>query len=136
VYGGLWTRLEDFRPAALDRALLAGRAARGLLMRGTVHTASAADFARFGAALSGELPGWVTPEIAEIATRVDGPVQEFCSVPRTGEELMGWLEREHGVENDGSNGIWYAVRIQARLDPPPGAGRWRGPDPNPNVVAP
>ena len=135
AYVGLWTRLEDFRPAALDRALLAGRAARGLLMRGTVHTASAADFARFGAALSGELPGWVTPEMAEIATRVAGPVQEFCSVPRTREELMGWLEREHGVENDGSNGIWYAVRIQARLAHAPESSRWRAPIHNPKFVA-
>lgn len=135
AYVGLWTRLEGFRPAALDRALLGGKAARGLLMRGTVHTASAADFVRFGAALSGELPGWVTPEMAEAATRVSDAVQEFCAVPRTREELMGWLEREHGVENDGTNGIWYAVRIQARLAHAPESSRWRAPIHNPKFVA-
>ena len=135
AYVGLWTRLEGFRPTALDRALLGGRAVRGLLMRGTVHTASAADFNGFGAALSGELPGWVTPEMAEIATRVAGPVREFCSVPRTRQELLDWLEREHGVENDGSNGIWYAVRIQARIAHAPESSRWRAPIHNPRFVA-
>jgi hypothetical protein len=135
AYVGLWTRLEGFRPAALDRALLGGRAARGLLMRGTVHTASTADFNRFGAALSGELPSWVTPEMEATAVRVAGAVREFCSVPRTRQELLDWLEREHDVENDGSNGIWYAVRIQARIAHAPESSRWRAPIHNPKFVA-
>jgi winged helix DNA-binding protein len=135
AYVGLWTRLEGFRPAALDRALLGGRAVRGLLMRGTVHTASTADFIGFGAALSGEPPGWVTPEMQEIATRVAGPLQEFCSVPRTRQEVLAWLEREHGVPNDGTNGIWYALRIESRIAHAPESSRWRAPIHNPKFVA-
>jgi hypothetical protein len=135
AYVGLWTRLEGFRPQALDRALLGGRAVRGLLMRGTVHTVSARDFGSFGAALAGEPPGWVTPELEQIAERVAGPLREFCSEPRTRSEVLGWLEREHGVANDGSNGIWYAIRLRARIAHSAEASRWRAPIHNPTFVA-
>jgi Winged helix DNA-binding domain len=134
-YVGLWTRLDGFRPQALDRALLARRAVRGLLMRGTVHTVSAGDFALFGAALAGEPPGWVTPEMEEIAERVAGPLREFCSEPRTREAVMDWLEREHGVANDGTNGIWYAVRLRARIAHSAEASCWRAPIHKPTFVA-
>ena len=134
-YVGLWTRLDGFRPHALDRALRSRRAVRGLLMRGTVHTVSAGDFAVFGGALAGEPPGWVTPQMEEIAERVAGPLREFCSEPRTREEVLGWLEREHGVPNDGTNGIWYAVRIAARIAHSADASRWRAPVHKPTFVA-
>jgi winged helix DNA-binding protein len=134
-YVGLWTRLDDFRPQALDRALLSRRAVRGLLMRGTVHTVSAGDFALFGAALAGEPPGWVTPEMEEVAERVAEPLREFCSEPRTREAVMDWLEREHGVANDGTNGIWYAVRLRARIAHSAEASRWRAPIHKPTFVA-
>nr|WP_291410954.1 winged helix DNA-binding domain-containing protein [Actinophytocola sp.] len=42
-YTGLWTRLVDFRPAALADALLERRVVRIALMRGTVHLVTAAD---------------------------------------------------------------------------------------------
>jgi winged helix DNA-binding protein len=132
---GLWARLDGFRPQALDRALLSRRAVRGLLMRGTVHTVSAGDFALFGAALAGEPPGWVTPEMEEVAERVTGPLRAFCSEPRTREAVMDWLEREHGVANDGTNGIWYAVRLRARIAHSAEASRWRAPIHKPTFVA-
>jgi hypothetical protein len=135
AYVGLWTRLESFQPQVLDRALLGGRAARGLLMRGTVHTVSARDFALFGAGLAGEPPGWVTPEMEEAASRVAGTLRDFCSQPRTRPEILDWLEREHGVPNDGSNGIWYAVRLRARIAHSAEASRWRAPIHNPTFVA-
>lgn len=135
AYVGLWTRLDGFRPAALDRALLSGRAVRGLLMRGTVHTVSAGDFALFGAALAGDPPGWVTPELEAIAERVAEPLRAFCSEPRTRTEVLDWLEREHGVPNDGSNGIWYAIRLRARIAHSAEASRWRAPIHNPTFVA-
>jgi hypothetical protein len=135
AYVGLWTRLESFRPSALDRGLLAGRAARGLLMRGTVHTVSRRDFELFGAALAGDSPGWVTPEMEEVAARVAQPLREFCSEPRTRRDVLEWLEREHGVPDDGTNGIWYAVRRRARIAHSAAASRWRAPIHNPTFVA-
>jgi hypothetical protein len=134
-YLGLWARLEGFRPSALDRALLAGRAVRGLLMRGTVHTVSAADFALFGAALAGDPPGWVTPEMEQIAERAAGPLREYCREPRTREEVFDWLEREQGVTTDGANGIWYALRLRARIAHSAEASRWQAPIHRPTFVA-
>jgi hypothetical protein len=135
AYVGLWARLENFRPQALDRALLSGRAVRGLLMRGTVHTVGARDFASFGAALAGDAPGWVTPELEAIAERVAEPLREFCSAPRTRTEVLDWLEHEHGVPNDGSNGIWYAIRLRARIAHSAAASRWRATIHNPTFIA-
>jgi Winged helix DNA-binding domain len=135
AYVGLWTRLEGFRPQALDRAFLDQRAVRGLLMRGTVHTVAARDFVLFSAALAGEPPGWVTPELEEIADQVAEPLREFCSEPRTRGEVLAWLEHEHGVPNDGSNGIWYAIRLRARIAHSAEASRWRAPIHNPTFVA-
>jgi len=135
AYVGLWTRLEGFRPPALDRALVSGRAVRGLLMRGTVHTVAARDFASFGAAIAGDRPSWVTPELEAIAERVAEPLREFCSEPRTRADVMDWLDREHGVANDSSNGIWYAIRLRARIAHSAEASRWRAPIHNPTFVA-
>ena len=134
-YVGLWTRLDGFRPPALDRAFLGRRAVRGLLMRGTVHTVSAADFALFGTALAGEPPGWVSPEMEEIAERMAEPLRDYCREPRTREEVFAWLEREQGVTTDGANGIWYALRLRARVAHSPEASRWRAPIHRPTFVA-
>jgi hypothetical protein len=127
--------LDGFRPEALDRALTSGRAVRGLLMRGTVHTVSAGDFALFGEALAGDPPGWVTPELKAIAEQVAEPLREFCSEPRTRSEVLDWLERERGVPNDGSNGIWYAIRLRSRIAHSAESSRWRAPIHNPTFVA-
>lgn len=134
AYVGLWTRLEGFRPQALDRALLGGRAVRGLLMRGTVHTVSAGDFALFGEALAGDPPGWVTPELEAIAEQVAEPLRDFCSEPRTRSEVLAWLE-DRGVSNDGGNGIWYAIRLRSRIAHSAESSRWRAPIHNPTFVA-
>lgn len=42
-YYGLWTRLEDFRPAELASLITGRRAVRIALMRGTVHLVTSAD---------------------------------------------------------------------------------------------
>ena len=134
AYVGLWTRLHGFRPPALDRALSSGRAVRGLLMRGTVHTVSAGDFALFGEALAGDPPGWVTPELEAIAEQVAEPLRDFCSEPRTRSEVLAWLE-DRGVSNDGGNGIWYAIRLRSRIAHSAESSRWRAPIHNPTFVA-
>jgi hypothetical protein len=134
-YVGLWTRLEDFRPQALDRALLAGKVARGLLMRGTVHLVSARDYGLFGTALDVTSPAWVTPEIEELARRVAPSLREFTSEPRTRGEIFEWLEREHGVVSDGTNRLWYALRIRGRIGHSAAASLWRAPVHGPTFTA-
>lgn len=43
-YVGLWSRLRDFRRAALTEALVNRTAIQGTLTRTTIHTVSAADY--------------------------------------------------------------------------------------------
>lgn len=54
-YVGLWSRLRDFEPEALGRALLEKRAVRMTLIRATLHLASSADALRIRPLLQGML---------------------------------------------------------------------------------
>ena len=134
-YVGLWSRLEGFRPEALERALLRGAAARGLLMRGTVHLVTTPDYGLFGTALDVTSPTWITPEIEELAVLVTPSLRAFCSEPRTRDEVVGWLEREHRVTPDGTNRVWYAVRLRARIAHAPATSLWKAPIHGPSFVA-
>src|SRR5687767_4263528 len=44
MYFGLWSRLRDFEPAALTRALEAREVVQGTLMRVTIHLVSPRDY--------------------------------------------------------------------------------------------
>ena len=134
-YIGLWSRLEGFRRESLERALLTGKAARGVLMRGTVHVVAAADYGLFAAALDVAPPGWITPEAHRDAVRVTAALRAFAAEPRTRTEVLEWLEREHGVESGGTNGVWYALRLRARIAHAPESSLWRSPIHNPRFVA-
>ncbi|HZE29235.1 MAG TPA: winged helix DNA-binding domain-containing protein [Gaiellaceae bacterium] len=134
-YIGLWTRLEDFRPQALDRALLGGKVSRGLLMRGTVHLVSTRDFALFATALEVTAPAWVTPEVEEIAHRVAPSLRAFTAEPRTRAEIFDWLEHEHGIVSDGTNRLWYAMRIRGRIGHSAAASLWQAPVHGPTFIA-
>jgi winged helix DNA-binding protein len=134
-YVGLWTRLDGFRPETLERALKARTVARGVLMRGTVHLVSTRDYGLFGTALDIASPGWVTPEAEEIAKRVAPSLRMYAAEPRTRAEILDWLEREHGIASDGTNRVWYALRLQARIAHAPEACLWRAPAHRPSFVA-
>ncbi|HXZ58061.1 MAG TPA: winged helix DNA-binding domain-containing protein [Gaiellaceae bacterium] len=126
-YVGLWTRLDGFRRSSLEQALRRRSVARGVLMRGTVHLVSTADYGLFGSALEIRSPGWVTPEAEELATRLAAELRQFTSEPRTRAEVFEWLEHEHGVVSDGTNGVWYAVRLEARIGHSPESSLWGAP---------
>ncbi len=134
-YVGLWSRLEGFRRESLERALLSGKAARGVLMRGTVHVVSARDYGLFSAALDVAPPGWVTPEALRDADRVTPALRTFTAEPRTRTEVLDWLERQHGVESGGATGVWYALRLRARIVHAPESSLWSSPIHNPRFVA-
>jgi hypothetical protein len=134
-YVGLWSRLDGFRPQALERALLAGKVSRGLLMRGTVHLVSTRDYALFGAALDVTAPSWLTPDDEEIARRVSPSLRAFTAEPRTRAEITEWLEDEHGIVTDGTNRVWYAMRIRGRIGHSAAASLWRAPVHGPTFSA-
>jgi DNA glycosylase AlkZ-like len=122
-YVGLWTRLDGFRREALERALLSHRLVRAVLMRGTIHLVSLADYGRFGLAVGS--PPWLRPEAADLGDRLHEAVREFGSVPRTRAEVMAFLAREHGVKPPNAEAAWYALRTRSRLTHAPESGLWR-----------
>ena len=124
-YVGLWTRVEAFRRETLERALLRRHAVRAVLMRGTVHLVSHRDYGLLGSAVA--LPSWVTPASAELAERVHDSLLEFGREPRTRAEVMAWLLETHGVDHDGSAGLWYALRTVGRITHAPESGTWKQP---------
>lgn len=125
TYVGLWTRLDGFRRETLERALLREEAVRAVLMRGTVHLVSRADYGVFASAVA--LPGWVRPESAALANAVHDSLLEFGREPRTRAEVLAWLRDTHGIEHDGGLGLWYALRTVGRLTHAPSSGTWKQP---------
>jgi Winged helix DNA-binding domain len=134
-YVGLWSRLDGFRRERLERALVARKVARGVLMRGTVHLVTAADYALFASAIERAPAGWVRPNDDEVARAVAPSLRAFCAEARTREEVQAWLEREHGVGFQGPNGLWYALRIHGRIAHAPESSLWRSPIQGPRFVA-
>jgi Winged helix DNA-binding domain len=134
-YVGLWSRLEGFAPATLERAVRRRAVARGLLMRGTVHLVSTRDYGLFGTALDVASPGWLTRDVEEVAVRVASSLREFATEPRTRAEIFEWLEREHGIVSDGTNRLWYAMRLRARIAHASESSLWRAPIHGPAFMA-
>jgi hypothetical protein len=124
-YVGLWTRVEGFQREALERALLARRIVRAVLMRGTIHLVSLADYGTFGAAVG--RPPWLKPDAADLGDRLHDVVRAFGHVPRTRAEITAFLSAEHGVDVKGVDAVWYALRTNARLTHAPESGLWKAP---------
>ena len=122
-YVGLWTRVEGFRRAALERALLSRRVVRAVLMRGTIHLVSLADYGTFGVAVGP--PPWLHADAADLGDRLHDAVREFGRVPRTRTEVMDFLADEHGIDLRIAEAAWYAVRTRSRLTHAPESGLWR-----------
>jgi DNA glycosylase AlkZ-like len=124
-YVGLWTRVDGFRREALERALLARRIVRAVLMRGTIHLVSLADYATFGAAVGP--PPWLRPEAASLGDRLHDAIRAFGAEARSRKEIVEFLEREHGVGREAAEAAWYALRTRARLTHAPESGFWKAP---------
>jgi hypothetical protein len=122
-YVGLWTRLAGFKRSALERALVRRQAVRAVLMRGTIHLVSLADYGRFGAAVG--TPPWLRPEAAELGDELHDAIRAFGETPRTRAEIFEYLAREHGIEHERAETAWYALRIRGRLTHAPETGYWK-----------
>jgi hypothetical protein len=123
TYVGLWTRIEGFARATLERALLQQRVVRAVLMRGTIHLVTLADYALFGAAVGP--PPWLRPEAAAVANGLHDAIRAFGREPRTRGEIGEYLSREHGVDGATADTLWYALRTRGRLTHAPESGLWK-----------
>jgi hypothetical protein len=133
-YVGLWTRIAGFRREELELALLRRRLLRAVLMRGTIHLVSLADYGVFGAAVGA--PPWLRPDAAAFAEGLHDSVRAFGAVPRTRAEVTEFLAREHGVDISTADTLWYAVRTRGRLTHAPESGLWKAPGRTRYVVIP
>jgi DNA glycosylase AlkZ-like len=125
TYVGLWTRVDAFRRETLERALVRHEVVRAVLMRGTIHLVTLADYALFGAAVGD--PPWLRPDAAERAEALHDAIRAFGSESRTRKDVMEFLAREHGIEQPLSDRLWYALRIRGRLTHAPESGLWKAP---------
>jgi winged helix DNA-binding protein len=124
-YVGLWTRVAGFRREQLERGLLSGRVVRAVLMRGTIHLVSLADYHRFGAAVGA--PPWLRPDAAEVAAGLHEAIRAFGAEPRTRAEVTAFLAEEHGIRQPLAEAVWYGLRTRGRLTHAPESGLWRAP---------
>lgn len=123
-YLALWTRLDQFDPATLDRAFRERRVIKASLMRATLHAVSRRDYFNFLSAMQPMLRGLNRRE------RGGGPSPRtirdlaeaalaFASEPRTNIEI-----REHlaglvdGLEPD--DALWWVRRHGAFVHAPSG----------------
>jgi DNA glycosylase AlkZ-like len=124
-YVGLWTRLEGFRRGTLERGLGSRRLVRAVLMRGTIHLVSHADYGLFGAAVAS--PPWLRPEAEAIADGLHDAIRAFGASPRSRAEIEEYLVREHGMSLEHAPALWYGLRTRGRLTHAPETGLWKQP---------
>jgi hypothetical protein len=103
---GLWTRLDGFQPADLERALARKQLVRATLMRATIHLVSTRDYLRFQPALAEAIRrryrrSFDTEELLDIATRIEAVTRE----PRPAKEVRALADPER----------WFRVLHHARL---------------------
>ncbi|MER6158427.1 winged helix DNA-binding domain-containing protein [Streptomyces sp. NPDC001868] len=110
-YLALWNRLSPFDPAALDKALTDHHLVRSTLMRITLHTVHADDYAPFREAMEPTLRGSRLGDprfkasglTAADADAVLPPLLKYAEDhPRTAAELKTWLEDQVGSPLDTS----------------------------------
>jgi hypothetical protein len=114
-YIALWNRLRDFDPADLDRAFVDHEVVKATLMRITMHTVAAGDYAAFHEAMQTTLRAarlndrrfraeGISVEDVEALTP---HMLEFAAQPRKNADVEAWLEERLGASKPR---IWWALR--------------------------
>jgi len=130
-YLALWSRIEDFDAAALDRAFDEGAVVKSTLLRATLHAVAAVDHPHFWAAIAAHLrrarPGppvmtalGVTDE--QLTAALDAALAHAAE-PRSASEMSAHLREVVGPVVD--PGWWWAVLPFARVLRMPDATPWR-----------
>jgi Winged helix DNA-binding domain len=128
---GLWTRLAEFREADLAQALHDHTVVRATMMRGTLHLATAADYAAFRAPLQPMLTRGMASALRDRSAGLEPdavlPVARDLleERPRTFDELRTLLQEAFPDVNHRALG--YAVRMLLPLVMVPTDDRWAFP---------
>jgi winged helix DNA-binding protein len=124
-YVALWSRLEDFERRSLERALLAGRIVKALLMRATMHLVSARDYPHFDGAVR-EARTLVRARGVDPPSRkvVDRALALTRERPHTRSELMRALGYNPRSDDFDELREYNWVVALARLEHTPDAALW------------
>jgi len=119
-YIGLWSRVEGFRRATLERALVRGDVLKPTVMRGTLHLVTSRDYPLFYAALR-DMPTWFQSQHLEHARRLLAEMRALA--PITEAEAIAHV-RSNGHEEIDARRIVRAVRRHAHLLHGPDSALW------------
>ena len=113
---GLWTRVAEFEPADLDRALAKRSVVKGTLMRSTLHIVSAADYLHLWPTLvaglgSGRRADRATPPSPERLAALRARAEAYTAEPRGLGELRDHLGGTDGMTPD--EVLWWVRRSVA-----------------------
>lgn len=115
-YIGLWTRIDGFRRAALERAVQRADVLKPTVMRGTLHLVTARDYPVFYAAFR-DMNSWFGPMHLE---RAFASLEEVLALMRDGRidytEILAHLrETQPDLEERDCRRMVHAVRRHAHL---------------------
>jgi hypothetical protein len=110
-YIGLWSRIEGFNRAALERAVRRGLVLKPTVMRGTLHLVTAGDYPLYYAALR-DMPTWFGPQHLAHAQEILADVR--ARSPLTQNDAFAYV-RSLGHEELDARRIVHAVRRHAHL---------------------
>ena len=129
-YVGLWSRVDGFEEAELDRAVAARDVVRATLFRGTLHLVTAADYQRFRTTVSPVLEAGlkVLADRAaglEPAKVVAAAKKLLAKEPLTFTEVRDALQHEFPAVNERALG--FCTRMMVPLVMYPTGTRWGWP---------
>lgn len=126
---GLWSRLQGFRRSSLEEALARRQIVKALVMRGTLHLISRADYPIFASALTHGGASPIRADAMEFADTIADDLRVFFGErPRTRAEVFEWLGSEYGREDLSTQTLsWYAIRVRAHVIHAPSSAMWRSP---------
>ena len=131
-YIGLWSRVEEFRPDQLMRAITRRQVVKATLMRTTLHIVSAEDYLAYAGIYRGSRIRALERQLAALDESVDFAAEgerlaTFAAErPRTRPELLAALGRPKlRIEERSPWLAWYGLAAYAGLVNGPESSVWR-----------
>jgi hypothetical protein len=131
-YLGLWSRIEDFRPDSLVRAVARRRVVKATLMRTTLHLVSSSDYLAYAGLYRESRIRELERQLAALGEETDFTADGerlaalAAEQPRTRPQLLGLLGRPKlWIEDRRPWLVWYGISAHAGLVNGPESSVWR-----------
>ena len=125
-YVGLWSRIDGFRRASLERLVLRGDVLKPTVMRGTLHLVTARDYPVFFAALR-DFRWWSSPEATPIGAAAAPAIRRlYAREPLPAAAALEHLSEAHGVEDEAIlRRSWFIARVNGHVLHAPETALWK-----------